>query len=75
MNTTRSLDFIHPTPGGNFEGRNIPDLIAKPVAAWMKELKTTPAALQTRVSRMRAKLLATREKRIRPGLDDKVPAG
>jgi hypothetical protein len=60
------------TPAGNFEGKSIPNLIARPVEAWAKELKMTPAALWARLDPMRAKLRAARAKRTWPGLDDKV---
>ncbi|MBI3910980.1 MAG: thioredoxin domain-containing protein, partial [Armatimonadetes bacterium] len=62
------------TPWGNFQGRSIPNLIKKPVEAWVRELKTTPEALGARLDGMRAKLLTMREKRPRPPLDDKVLA-
>jgi hypothetical protein len=53
------------TPDGNFEGHNI-----------LNRLTRTPtdAATEGRLAVMRAALLAAREKRIRPGLDDKVLA-
>ena len=60
--------------GGHVDGRSIPNLISKPVEAWAKSLKTSPAALQSRLNDMRRKLMAAREKRPRPALDDKVLA-
>ena len=53
------------TPAGNFEGRNI-----------LNRLKPLPRseADETRLAALRAKLLAVREARVRPGLDDKVLA-
>jgi hypothetical protein len=60
------------TPAGNFEGRSIPNLIAKSVDEWAKELNTSPNRLWQRLDAMRARLLAVRGKRVRPGLDDKV---
>ena len=51
--------------GGNFEGRNILNRL--------KSLPRTPDD-EARLSRLRAVLLAAREKRVRPGLDDKVLA-
>ncbi len=62
------------TGAGNFEGRNIPNLLPRPVEAWAAELKTRPEALWARLDRMRAKLRAARAKRPRPFLDDKVLA-
>jgi len=62
------------TEGGPVEGRAIPSLLAKPLSAWAKELKTSPAALEDRLEPLRGKLVAVREKRPRPSLDDKVLA-
>jgi uncharacterized protein YyaL (SSP411 family) len=60
------------TPAGNFESRNIPNLLPEPVEAWAKKLKTPPAALWKRLDGMRTRLRAARQKRPRPALDDKV---
>ncbi|MGI8871174.1 MAG: thioredoxin domain-containing protein, partial [Candidatus Limnocylindria bacterium] len=62
------------TPEGNFDGTSIPNLLAKPVTACASDLHTTPAALWARLDGMRAKLRATRAKRPRPRVDDKVLA-
>ena len=53
------------TPAGNFEGHNI-----------LNRLKHLPRSMEdeSRLAPMRAKLLAARAKRVRPGLDDKVLA-
>ncbi|HKS86215.1 MAG TPA: thioredoxin domain-containing protein, partial [Pseudolabrys sp.] len=53
------------TPGGNFEGHNI-----------LNRLENHPrnAEDESRLTRLRAKLLAIRDKRARPGLDDKALA-
>jgi uncharacterized protein YyaL (SSP411 family) len=53
------------TPEGNFEGHNI-----------LNRLKPMPRsdADEARLAALRAKLLAVREARVRPGLDDKVLA-
>src|SRR5262249_11430605 len=53
------------TPGGNFEGHNI-----------LNRLKHLPRSMDDdkRLAPMGEKLLATRAKRVRPGLDDKVLA-
>jgi len=53
------------TPAGNFEGHTI-----------LNRLKALPRseADETRLAALRAKLLAVREARVRPGLDDKVLA-
>jgi uncharacterized protein YyaL (SSP411 family) len=62
------------TNDGNFDGRSIPNLVAKPLSGWAKDLKTTPEALEARLSGMRKKLAAARAKRAGPSLDDKVQA-
>ncbi len=67
----RIYDIIQ---GGNFEGKSIPNLLAKPVEAWASDLHTTPAALRARLDGMRAKLRAARDSRPRPHVDDKVLA-
>ena len=53
------------TPNGNFEGHNI-----------LNRLKPPPRGEgdETRLAALRAKLLAVRDRRVRPGLDDKVLA-
>ena len=53
------------TPAGNFEGHNI-----------LNRLKPQPRGEgdETRLAALRAKLLAVRERRVRPGLDDKLLA-
>ena len=53
------------TPGGNFEGHNI-----------LNRLKHLPRSMddEKKLAPMRETLLATRAKRVRPGLDDKVLA-
>src|SRR5262249_6308956 len=51
------------TPGGNFEGRSSPNLLARSVDEWAKTLKTSSEALRKRLDAMRAKLLAARARR------------
>jgi uncharacterized protein YyaL (SSP411 family) len=53
------------TPEGNFEGHNI-----------LNRLKHLPRSIEeeARLAPLRAKLLEARDKRVRPGLDDKVLA-
>jgi uncharacterized protein YyaL (SSP411 family) len=57
--------FYDVTPQGNFEGHNI-----------LNRLKAPPATAddEARLAALRAKLLAVRAARVRPGLDDKVLA-
>jgi uncharacterized protein YyaL (SSP411 family) len=62
------------TPQGNFEGKSIPNLLAKPVEVWARERHTTSTALWERLDGMRAKLRAARDRRPRPPVDDKVLA-
>jgi len=57
--------------GGNFEGHSILNL-PQPVAAVALELGLEPADLERRLDAARAKLLAARSGRVRPGTDDKV---
>jgi uncharacterized protein YyaL (SSP411 family) len=52
-------------PGGNFEGHSILNRLAGP---------TRSAEDENRLAQLRAKLLAVRDMRVRPGLDDKVLA-
>jgi uncharacterized protein YyaL (SSP411 family) len=53
------------TAGGNFEGHTILNRLQR---------EPTDAATEDRLAAMRASLLAAREARVRPGLDDKVLA-
>ena len=54
------------TDAGNFEGHNIPNRLAK--------LALEDVETEQRLIEMRAKLFAHREKRVKPGFDDKVLA-
>jgi uncharacterized protein YyaL (SSP411 family) len=59
----------------NFEGGQFVLLEPRPRAEQAEALKTTPAELEARLARLRAKLLAAREKRPAPLCDDKVLTG
>ena len=59
------------TPLGNFEGRSILNL-PKTIAQQASLLGYEPAELAAELAKSRAKLLQSRGKRPRPGLDDKV---
>lgn len=59
------------TDVGNFEGRNILNL-PKTVEQCAKILGRKPQELERELADDRAKLFAAREKRVRPGRDDKV---
>src|SRR5205823_205377 len=60
------------TPGGNFEGQSIPNLIARAVEERAAELGLEPALLWSRLDAMRERLREARSRRVWPGLDDKV---
>jgi uncharacterized protein YyaL (SSP411 family) len=60
------------TPGGNFEGKSIPNLIAHSVEERAAELGREPATLWSRLDVMRERLREARSHRVWPGLDDKV---
>jgi uncharacterized protein len=60
------------TAAGNFEGHNILNRL-KHLPRSMKRSEEPPEAAQ-RIAMLRGKLLEIREKRVRPGLDDKVLA-
>lgn len=55
------------TPSGNFEGRNIPNLLKADLEGAGIDPK-----LKARLEKMRQKLFEAREKRVRPFRDDKV---
>jgi uncharacterized protein len=59
------------TDAGNFEGRNILNL-PKTIEQCAKILGREPGELAAELAESRAKLFASREKRVRPGRDDKV---
>ena len=58
--------------GGNFEGRSIPNLLHGGLADQAAVAGTDEAALERRLAPLRESLLDAREKRVRPGTDDKV---
>jgi hypothetical protein len=60
------------TPGGNFEGKSIPNLIARSVEERAAELGVDPAALWAKLDALRERLREARSHRVWPGLDDKV---
>ena len=61
------------TQGGNFEGKNILH-VDHDLDAVAKRAGVTPDQLQAALDRSRPKLFAAREKRIKPGRDEKVLA-
>ena len=61
------------TERGNFEGKNILH-IARPPETVAAEFGFSPEELWSRIARIRAKLFAVREERVRPGRDEKILA-
>jgi hypothetical protein len=65
------------TPAGNFEGHNILNRLKRPLPnppPLAGEGREGDDDDETRLAALRAKLLAVRDTRVRPGLDDKVLA-
>ncbi len=60
------------TPGGNFEGKSIPNLLNRSVEEWAKQLNTEADALWQWLDEKRLKLLAARQRRPSPHRDDKI---
>ncbi|MGJ7032352.1 thioredoxin domain-containing protein [Niabella hirudinis] len=68
------MTYYDVSAAGNWEGTNILRVL-KPVAEVAAEHGTTMADLEALLEKGRRRLLAEREKRVRPGLDDKVILG
>jgi uncharacterized protein len=62
------------TEVGNFDGRNILNL-SRPIEQEAKLLGRDVGSMHAELAESRAKLLAVREKRVPPGLDDKILVG
>jgi uncharacterized protein YyaL (SSP411 family) len=60
------------TEEGNFEGANIPNLIALSVEQVAEQTNIPPDELEKRINSASQKLLAHREQRIHPHKDDKI---
>ncbi len=60
------------TETGNFEGKNIPNLIHAAISECAERFGLSPAVLQDKLARAREKLWQEREKRIHPHKDDKI---
>ncbi|MBT2218123.1 thioredoxin domain-containing protein [Virgibacillus dakarensis] len=60
------------TPYGNFEEKNIPNLINTNVQEVAEEFQLTPEGLQAKLEQARHALLAARKKRVYPHVDDKI---
>ncbi len=59
------------TPSGNFEGKSIPNLPID-IADWAGRLSVPEARLREELAEDRERLRQARERRVRPGRDDKV---
>ena len=68
-----AMRFWDVTERGNFEGKNILN-VPRPPEAIAAEFDISAGELWHRIVRIREKLLAEREKRVRPGRDEKVLA-
>jgi uncharacterized protein len=68
-----AMRFWDVTERGNFEGKNILN-VPRPPEAVAAEFDISAGELWQRIVRIREKLLAEREKRVRPGRDEKVLA-
>ena len=64
--------FYSVTEEGNFEGKTSALFIQKPPRVFVEELGITEEKLFEVLRRGRAKLFAERERRTKPGLDDKI---
>ncbi|RKQ35634.1 thioredoxin domain-containing protein [Oceanobacillus halophilus] len=65
-------DIYDITPEGNFEGKNIPNLIDEDLEYAARDNQMTYETIQDFIENARVKLLKAREKRIYPHVDDKV---
>ncbi|MDX6379085.1 MAG: uncharacterized protein QOI57_109 [Rubrobacteraceae bacterium] len=68
-----AMRFWDVTERGNFEGKNILN-VPRPLEAVAAEFDMPSEELWQRIVRIREKLFAEREKRVRPGRDEKVLA-
>jgi uncharacterized protein YyaL (SSP411 family) len=68
---TLFCSFYDITPGGNFEGKSIPN-INDPVEEVAKAENVTVEHLQDVLEHGREKLFAAREQRVKPGRDEKI---
>ena len=68
------MDAYGVSEAGNFEGRSIL-FVARTAAEVAVEQGVDVADIDARLARVRGALLSVREKRVKPGLDDKVLAG
>jgi uncharacterized protein YyaL (SSP411 family) len=71
VKATRFCQIYDVSEAGNFEQRNILHL-SQTLAYWAAEFGVNETELRAEMKALRAELLAAREKRIKPGKDDKV---
>lgn len=64
-------EYYDITPQGNFEGENIPH-VQTPPDIFARKLRMDPEELEALLADAKQKLFEEREKRIKPGLDDKI---
>ncbi len=64
-------EYYDITPQGNFEGENILN-VQTPPDIFARKLRMDVGELETLLAESRRKLFEAREKRIKPGLDDKI---
>ncbi|HLR63370.1 MAG TPA: thioredoxin domain-containing protein, partial [Lentibacillus sp.] len=60
------------TPDGNFEGKNIPNLLDSDLEAIAKNHNMSVSELHRELNEARKQLLSAREKRVYPHVDDKI---
>ncbi|MCM2255520.1 MAG: DUF255 domain-containing protein [Vicinamibacteria bacterium] len=67
----RFCEYYDVTRSGNWEGHSIPNLLQEPEVS-AKRLGVPLAELEASVEQARPQVLAARNRRVQPGLDDKV---
>ncbi|MFC0523040.1 thioredoxin domain-containing protein [Pontibacillus salicampi] len=65
-------DVYQMTPHGNFEGNNIPHLINVDIVSYADRYGLDPHELDSKLEEGRVQLLAKREERVYPHVDDKI---
>jgi uncharacterized protein YyaL (SSP411 family) len=63
--------FYNITQGGNFEGKNIPN-VTRSLEEVAKDLGISPTELRESIERSRRKLFELREQRVKPDRDEKI---
>ncbi|MBO8170796.1 MAG: thioredoxin domain-containing protein [Bacillaceae bacterium] len=65
-------DYYNISPGGNFEGKNIPNLIQQDLDTFHKKAGINREEWENKLSILRQKIFEQREKRVHPHKDDKI---